>query len=219
MIKQNTVPRPKPQRKRESKARANANDTKITSLTCAVGAQKLVHRTAVQLCQLLVVLPGRLVFAALPFADSALIHVHLFCNVDLPQTGGKPEFSHVGQLFSPPCLSYDFLVKSTRKGGDNLEIELTKDAKRALAKVYQKYKSRRKSGMSKSAASYIDVTAEFPNDFQEILDNCQELNKAGLVSLDYGLGLSITDAAIIYMENKTEKTIKEWLSFASGFIP
>lgn len=100
-----------------------------------------------------------------------------------------------------------------------MEIELTKDAKRALAKVYQKYKSRRKSGMSKSAASYIDVTAEFPNDFQEILDNCQELNKAGLVSLDYGLGLSITDAAIIYMENKTEKTIKEWLSFASGFIP
>ncbi len=100
-----------------------------------------------------------------------------------------------------------------------MEIELTKDAKIALAKVYQKYKERRKSGLSKLDASYIDVKSEFPNDYQEVLDNCQELKNAGLVSLDLGLGLSIKDAAIVYMENKTAGTIKEWLSFASNFIP
>ena len=46
-----------------------------------------------------------------------------------------------------------------------------------------------------------------------------ELKNAGLISCDIVGGITIKDAAIVYMESKTINTIKEWLSFGAQFIP
>lgn len=101
-----------------------------------------------------------------------------------------------------------------------MEIALTKDAKGSLAIIYKAYEKRRKSGMKKSQAVYFDG---FSDDSAQItprvMEDRAELQAAGFISCDIVGGILLKDAAIIYMENKTSDTIKEWLSFASQFIP
>ena len=102
----------------------------------------------------------------------------------------------------------------------DLEVNLTKDAKGSLALIYRAYEQRRRNGISKSQAEYFDgLTADSVQLNQQISDNISELKKAGFISCDIVGGILLKDAAIIYMENKTADTIKEWLSFASQFIP
>lgn len=102
----------------------------------------------------------------------------------------------------------------------HLEIELTKDAKKSLALLYRVYESRRKSGMPKSSAVYLDGFSDDTSEVNRaVLEDRQELQNAGLISVDIVGGILIKDAAIVYMESKTANTIKEWLSFGAQFIP
>lgn len=94
-----------------------------------------------------------------------------------------------------------------------MNAELTKSAKRSLATLYEEYLQRRGAGMAKNLA------IEFSEYSDDIRDDRRELIKAGFVRVDVIGELVLTDAAIIFMENKKIDTIKEWLSFGAQFIP
>lgn len=101
-----------------------------------------------------------------------------------------------------------------------MEINLTKDAKRSLAMIYRVYEKRRKAGMPKSQANYLDgISDDCIQVNRSVMEDRQELQNAGLISCDIVGGILLKDAAIIYMEGKTASTIKEWLSFGAQFIP
>ncbi len=94
-----------------------------------------------------------------------------------------------------------------------MEIELTKNAKKSLAILYKEYCMRLKEGQSKeSASSFSPCPANIEEDIDELVEN-------GLIETDIIGNLELTKAAIVFMENKTMKTIKEWLSFGAQFIP
>lgn len=94
-----------------------------------------------------------------------------------------------------------------------MEIELTKSAKKSLATLYKEYCQRLKAGQKKSQA------VSFENCNSSITENQTELKRAGFIHVDILGNIKLTDKAIIYMENKTADTIKEWLSFSAQFIP
>ena len=74
--------------------------------------------------------------------------------------------------------------------------------------------------MPKSSAVYLDGFSDDTSEVNRaVLEDRQELQKAGLISVDIVGGILIKDAAIVYMESKTANTIKEWLSFGAQFIP
>lgn len=101
-----------------------------------------------------------------------------------------------------------------------MNVELTRDAKKALALIYDMYLNRRKSGMRKQEAAYIDsYSQDFRSKSYEIDDYLPELQNAAFIVRDIIGGILITDKAIIFMENLTVSTIKEWLSFGAQFIP
>lgn len=94
-----------------------------------------------------------------------------------------------------------------------MEIELTKSAKKSLATLYKEYCQRLKDGAKKSQA------VSFENCAESITENKIELQHAGLIRADILGNITLTDKAIIYMENKPIDAIKEWLSFGAQFIP
>lgn len=101
-----------------------------------------------------------------------------------------------------------------------MEISLTKDAKCSLALIYRVYEKRRKSGMPKSQAVYLDGISDDSVQINlAVAEDIRELQNAGLISCDIVGGICLKDAAIVYMEEKTVNTIKEWLSFGAQFIP
>lgn len=101
-----------------------------------------------------------------------------------------------------------------------MDIELTNDAKRSLAILYRGYKNRRKAGVPKSSAVYFSGTSEDSiNITKAVSEDKYELKAAGLISCDIVGGITLKDAAIVYMESKTISTVKEWLSFGAQFIP
>lgn len=94
-----------------------------------------------------------------------------------------------------------------------MDVELTKSAKKSIAVIYKHYCSRIKDGQAKCQAVYF----EFPPD--DISNDIKELKNAGFIKADIVGGIELTDHAIIFMENKTVDTIKEWLSFGAQFLP
>ena len=101
-----------------------------------------------------------------------------------------------------------------------MDIELTKGAKKSLAILFRAYLERQKSGVPKSSAVYFSGNSTENNEIlQSVSEYKSELKNAGLISCDIVGGITIKDAAIVYMESKTINTIKEWLSFGAQFIP
>lgn len=101
-----------------------------------------------------------------------------------------------------------------------MDVSMTKGAKGSLALIYRAYKERLKSGVPKSQAVYFDGSTEDSVHLNpKVLENMAELKNAGLISCDIIGGIFLKDAAIVYMENKSFETIKEWLSFGAQFIP
>lgn len=94
-----------------------------------------------------------------------------------------------------------------------MEIELTKSAKKSLATIYKDYCQRIQEGKTKRQAIYFNQMTE------NVSDDMAELKKAGFVKMDIVGGFELTDHAIVFMENKTIDTVKEWLSFGAQFIP
>jgi len=93
-----------------------------------------------------------------------------------------------------------------------VEIELTKDAEYMLCAIYKSYKDKRKSGIPKSDAKYIgnseDIHKSLMSEwlFDDVDETCRELNRAGFVDCRYyddtAHYVTLTDKAIIYMENR-----------------
>ena len=97
-----------------------------------------------------------------------------------------------------------------------MEICLTNEAKHALATVYKTYKNRRNAGIGKHQAVYFDGSSSDGKRVCAEVSECkQELCKAGFLCCDILGGVSLEDKAIVYMENKTIDTIKEWLSLGA----
>ncbi len=94
-----------------------------------------------------------------------------------------------------------------------MNVELTRSAKKSLATLYREYCQRLNAGQKKSQA------VSFPSYAESISEDRNELKNAGFIRVDILGDISLTDKAIIYMENKTLDTIKEWLSFGTQFIP
>lgn len=90
---------------------------------------------------------------------------------------------------------------------------LTRSAKKSLAILYKEYRQRLESGQRKPQAVYF-------SEYEDIVsDNREELKAAGYIQTDIIGGISLTDKAIILMENQTIDAIRDLLSFGSQFIP
>ena len=97
-----------------------------------------------------------------------------------------------------------------------MEYRLTKDGKKAIAVFYKAYLNRRASGVSKSDAVMFNSCDGV---VREIHDSLAELKAVGFVKENVLGNVELKDSAIIFMENKTLDSVKEWLSFGSQFIP
>ena len=95
--------------------------------------------------------------------------------------------------------------------------ELTKDSRKVLKAIYDKYLERRKDGQSKGAA--MNFSSMESEQFQGLTDASPELKRAGFIKENIIGDFSLTDKAIIFMENFTKDTIVKWLEFGSNFIP
>lgn len=96
-----------------------------------------------------------------------------------------------------------------------MDVELTKESRKALKEIYELYCYRRKEGMSKSAAVKFGDDIEIDG----ISDAKTELSNAGLITYFISGDFDLTDKAIIYMETFTKDAIRKWLEFGSNFIP
>lgn len=99
-------------------------------------------------------------------------------------------------------------------------IELTKSAKKSIAILYKGYLDRINSGEKRAQAAFFDkgnpLQAELVHSIQA---DIPELKKVGFVKVDITGCLEMQSEAIVYMENITVNTLKEWLSFGAQFIP
>lgn len=108
-----------------------------------------------------------------------------------------------------------------------MDINLTKDADRAICSIYKVYLDCRKSGESrKSSKEFLrpeKCLEVFPDmtraDKAEIL---KELENAGLIHVFMNLTFVLEDSAIIYMENRFPHGVSdvlEWIAKIKGVIP
>lgn len=100
-----------------------------------------------------------------------------------------------------------------------MDHTLTRDAKKALATIYKAYKSRRASGEAKSSAVYFTESHDATAIDAAVSDSLAELSNVKYVKTDICGNYTLTDSGIIFMENLSVDTIKEWLSFSAQFIP
>lgn len=92
--------------------------------------------------------------------------------------------------------------------------DLTKSAKKSLATLYKEYRQRRKDGQEKRQA--VSFSAAFA---ESVSQDKRELKAAGYVKIDILGNITLTDQAIILMENQKADTIKEWLTLGANLIP
>lgn len=100
-----------------------------------------------------------------------------------------------------------------------MDIHLTKESRKVLKAIYDIYRDRRKSGMSKSASTYFDSQADGGPEICGIDDAKQELSRVGFICYDVLGGFELKDEAIIFMENFSKDSILKWLEFGANFIP
>lgn len=101
-----------------------------------------------------------------------------------------------------------------------MSAELTKESREALKNAYDLYCERRESGIAKSAAVYFD-DPEWGGGprIDGMPDSKSELSNAKFIKTDIVGGFTLTDKAIIFMENFTKDSVLKWLSFGTNFIP
>nr|DAH40290.1 MAG TPA: ribonuclease R [Bacteriophage sp.] len=104
-------------------------------------------------------------------------------------------------------------------------MQLTKDADKMICRIYATYLQLRKNGVPKSKArkfeeNYFSKNDAFsswsPSDCDSTL---AELQRAGLVKTDILGDFTLTDSAIIYMENRFVNGLKEVIEYVTKFIP
>lgn len=93
-----------------------------------------------------------------------------------------------------------------------MDVQLTKDAEYLICSIYSEYLEKRKNGINKEDAKCVGGSEEIHKTlmqewpFEDVDETCWELNRAGMlhcVSADnIAYYSTLTDAAIIYMENR-----------------
>lgn len=106
---------------------------------------------------------------------------------------------------------------------------LSKESKSVLYVLYKEYLSKRKSGISKSKALLFPSSTEvqktnFNSMSAEDVDECIcELGRNGYTNnfhaSDIVYSFSLTDLAIVTLENQTKDTLLSVADFISKFIP
>lgn len=110
-----------------------------------------------------------------------------------------------------------------------METALSKDGVKFLATLYKDYLDRCKAGMGKEHAAYFGSSKDIqqrlvPNELLEDVDETiRELDQAQMVDVLYAddtvYDCSLSDFAIIYMENRFKNGAKDVLDLLSKFIP
>ena len=106
---------------------------------------------------------------------------------------------------------------------------LTKDSKTVLYHLYKEYCLRRSNGLSRSASKEFDSSEPvqkllFPDWSVSDVDDCMcELGRNGYLenhhSSDFIYDSSLTDKAIVTMENQKKETLLNVVNFLAQFIP
>lgn len=107
-----------------------------------------------------------------------------------------------------------------------MSMELTKDADKFLCVLYKEYLQRRKSGIPRRGCKYFsseELKNLFPNDsFDDLMDYATELKKAFGVFIDIVGGLSLSDQAVIFMENRFPNgiaSVLDWIAKITNVLP
>lgn len=100
-----------------------------------------------------------------------------------------------------------------------MSYSLTNDSDYLLCVLYRHYKDRRKNGISKNKAKFFGGSEYIFNNllpewtFEDVDETCRELSRAGLLNCKYADNVvwtaSLSDDAIIYMENRFKNGISE----------
>ena len=100
-----------------------------------------------------------------------------------------------------------------------MDNQLTKDSEYLLCVLYQKYISRCASGVPKSKAKNFSSSKEIQSDLIPNLtpentdETCRELDRAGMLVVLYAsdivYSVALSDAGIIYMENRFQKKLSK----------
>ena len=104
-------------------------------------------------------------------------------------------------------------------------MNLTKDADLLACCLYKEFLNRRKSGIPKRQANYFDSTFYKSSDkisswcSEDFHDTVVELKHEGLAKMYIDGGFAITDAFVIYMENRFRNNLIEVTDFIAKFIP
>ncbi len=104
-------------------------------------------------------------------------------------------------------------------------IELTKDADKMLCTLYKVFLNRKKEGKSKRESRrfedsyFIEKDPFLSMNQEDVTDTRLELARNGLMKIYIGGDCDLTDAAIVYLENRFKNGVADVLSFLSQFIP
>lgn len=100
-----------------------------------------------------------------------------------------------------------------------MDYELTKDADTLICVLYKAYSQKRESGESKADAKSFGSSKDIHKEYlpkwahEDVAETCRELDRADMLDCFYADNIpfrtSLSDTAIIYMENRFERnTIK-----------
>lgn len=100
-----------------------------------------------------------------------------------------------------------------------IDVKLTKEARHALKSIYEIYRARRKDGQSRATAAEFSSQEYGGPEIVGFDDVRSELVKAKLINMDIVGNYTLTDDAILFMENFNKDTILKWIDFGANFIP
>lgn len=102
-------------------------------------------------------------------------------------------------------------------------MQLTKDADKLICLIYKDFLQKRKTGSSKSNASYFGSSHNIHEKlcpellFEDVDDTCRELSRAGFINClwadNIAYSVHLSDDGIIYMENRFKNGLAEVLDF------
>lgn len=108
-------------------------------------------------------------------------------------------------------------------------MELTKDAEKLICLLYKSYLQKRKSGIPKSEATCFGSSHNIHEQlcpeliFEDVDDTCRELSRADLLNCSWAdntaYHVTLSDNAIIYMENRFKNGLAEVLEFVEKIKP
>lgn len=106
-----------------------------------------------------------------------------------------------------------------------MDVTLTKDADKTLCEIYAAYLNRRDDGTPKNVAKDFSDKNQWPDPDWTTPDGREslaELKRAGMIEIYILGGFALTDAAIIYMENRFKNGLSEvleWIGKITSALP